>query len=109
MDNWRDRPEFDDQTATALKAAVGSDVYAGMTVQFCEDLERLWASLIEACDNADSETTRETAHALKGAALNIGLMRLGALVAAIEMGNFEDKHELDAVFSSALDHLKGAA
>ena len=109
MDNWRDRPEFDDQTANALKAAVGSDAYAGMTVQFCEDLERLWACLTEARERADDEVTRETAHALKGAASNIGLVRLGALAAAIEIGNTDDTHELDEVFNSALDHLKRAA
>jgi HPt (histidine-containing phosphotransfer) domain-containing protein len=105
MDNWQDRPEFDNATVGALKDAVGEDAFAVMKVQFREDLERLRTAFIEARDKADAEATRETAHALKGAASNIGLMRLGALAADFENDPTADSREFGATFDSAIDHL----
>jgi len=109
MENWRNHPEFDDQTVQALKSAVGDDAFAAMKIQFCEDLEKLRMSYVDAHGKADAETARETAHALKGAASNIGLMRLGALAANLERGSKEDVGELDATFDSAIDRLMGEA
>jgi len=109
MENWRNHPEFDDQTVQALKSAVGDDAFDAMKIQFREDLEKLRLSYAEACGKADAEAARETAHALKGAASNIGLMRLGALAAKLERGAKEDVGELDATFVSAIECLMGEA
>jgi HPt (histidine-containing phosphotransfer) domain-containing protein len=105
MDNWQDRPEFDNATIGALKSAVGEDAFAVMKVQFREDLERLRTAFLEARDKADPDATRETAHALKGAASNIGLMRLGALAADIETNPSADSGDFVATFDSAIEIL----
>jgi HPt (histidine-containing phosphotransfer) domain-containing protein len=105
MDNWHDRPEFDGATVCALKNAVGDDAFAVMKVQFREDLERLRTAFLEARDNADPTATKETAHALKGAASNIGLMRLGALVGGFETDPSADSGDFVATFDSAIEHL----
>jgi len=105
MENWRKHPEFDDQTVRALKSAVGDEAFESMKIQFRDDLEKLRLAYSEAHGKADANAARETAHALKGAASNIGLMRLGALAANLEGGEKEDVGELDATFDSAIECL----
>lgn len=105
MNNWQDCPEYDGATVGALKQAVGEDAFAVMKVQFREDLERLRSAFLDARENADTDATRETAHALKGAASNIGLMRLGALAGDFELDPTADSSEFVNTFDSAIEHL----
>jgi len=109
MSNWEQVPELDEAIVSTLVAAVGQDAFAAMKGQFIEDLRALclaYQAAYEACDEA---AAKSTAHALKGAASNIGLARLGALAARLEGGETVDNESLSGVFESSIERLRGAA
>jgi HPt (histidine-containing phosphotransfer) domain-containing protein len=105
MNYWRNEAEMDRGVIDALKGVVGDEAFAEMTKQFAVDLERLHQAYISARACSDDRAAREAAHAIKGAASNIGLARLGMLAGLLESGNVDDEIELDPVFESALKHL----
>ncbi|MBO6795551.1 Hpt domain-containing protein [Maricaulis sp.] len=109
MSDWRNAPEMDPEVINTLIAAVGKEAFSAMKQQFIDDLRSLYGAYSEAHGNQDSEAARQTAHALKGAAVNIGLKQLGALAAALEAGDASQADELGAVFAAAVDHLEAAA
>lgn len=109
MSDWRNTPEMDPEVVNTLVSAVGKDAFAAMKVQFVEDLRSLYTAYEAAHANQDSEAARQTAHALKGAAVNIGLKQLGALAAALEAGETSDVSHLGAVFADSVDRLEAVA
>lgn len=109
MSDWRSAPEMDPEVINTLIAAVGKEAFSAMKQQFIDDLRSLYGAYSEAHANDDSETARQTAHALKGAAVNIGLKQLGALAAALEAGDTSQADALGAVFAVSVDHLEAAA
>ena len=69
MSDWRSAPEMDPEVINTLIAAVGKEAFSAMKQQLIDDLRSLYGAYSEAHANHDSETARQTAHALKGAAL----------------------------------------
>lgn len=88
-----------------LKSAVGPEAFAAMAEQFAADLRNLEQNYVAARASQDETAARETAHALKGAASNIGLMELGALAADLEAGNTSQEGQLKALLDASLDAL----
>ncbi|MBR9824535.1 MAG: hypothetical protein GYB36_01885 [Alphaproteobacteria bacterium] len=109
MSDWKTAPEIDEAILNTLVSAVGAEAFSAMKVQFIEDLKSLHLAYQAASDAQNESAARETAHALKGAASNIGLARLGALAASLEHGQVENASELEPVFSSALNRLNEVA
>ena len=109
MGDWRDRPEIDDMTVSTLISAVGTDAFVAMRQQFIDDLQGLARSYREAAANCNEAEARATAHALKGAAANIGLQRLSALAACLEGGQTGPAEDLDSVLSRSIIRLEDAA
>lgn len=108
MSDWRSQPELDMVAISALVVAVGKPVLDDMKGQFVADLERLVSAYSDAHGAENPDEARSTAHALKGAASNIGLKRLAALAAELEQGQVEDADALPDVLQSAIRHLQAA-
>ena len=109
MTDWRNAPEMDPEVINTLISAVGAEAFSAMKQQFIDDLRSLYAAYSEALSNQDDEGARQTAHALKGAAVNIGLRQLGALAAALEEGKSSEADHLGPVFQVSVDRLEAAA
>lgn len=109
MSDWRSKPDLDDQIVSTLIAAVGSDAFMEMRGQFIDDLKNLRQAYKEEAGRGDAVAASQTAHALKGAAANIGLERLSALAAMLEAGDTSDAADLDAVYEAAVGALEGAS
>jgi HPt (histidine-containing phosphotransfer) domain-containing protein len=105
MSHWRDEAEMDPGIVDALKGIVGEEAFAEMVEQFEVDLARLYRSYKSARADSDDCAARDAAHAMKGAASNIGLARLGALSGLLEIGLVDDEDQLGPVFKSAIKHL----
>ncbi len=108
MSDWQGQPELDLVAVSNLVAAVGKPVFDDMKGQFVSDLERLVAGYGEARARADDAEARALAHALKGAASNIGLKRLSALAANLERGDAADADALPDVLDVSIRHLQAA-
>ncbi|WP_300556518.1 Hpt domain-containing protein [Maricaulis sp.] len=109
MSDWRSKPDLDDQIVSTLIAAVGSDAFMEMRGQFIDDLKNLHQAYKEEAGRGDAGAASQTAHALKGAAANIGLVRLSGLAAMLESGDTSVAADLDAVFETAVGSLEGAS
>ena len=108
MSDWQGQPELDMVAVSTLVAAVGKPVFDDMKGQFVSDLERLVSEYGEARARNDSEEAKALAHALKGAASNIGLKRLSALAADQERGELGDAAALPDVLDVSVRHLQAA-
>lgn len=108
MPDWRDEPELDMQVIATLVNAVGQAVFDGMKVQFVSDLTGLANACEDALGKGDMVAAKAAAHALKGAASNIGLVRLSALAAQVEQGNTESSHALETELETAIRSLNAA-
>lgn len=108
MSDWREKPEIDTQTVSTLVGAVGESVFREMREQFVTDLTSLTASYARARAAGNDAEAQAAAHALKGAASNIGLLRLAALASRLESGETGDAAHLDAELGTALVRLEGA-
>ncbi|WP_203291347.1 Hpt domain-containing protein [Maricaulis parjimensis] len=108
MSEWQDQPELDMAAVSTLVAAVGKPVFDDMKGQFVADLSRLVETYGTAHSGGDDGEARAMAHALKGAASNIGLKRLAALAAELERGNDQHAAELTAVLEGSVRQLEAA-
>lgn len=108
MSDWREKPEIDQQTINTLVGAVGEAVFRDMRGQFVADLTSLARAYGHARASGDDGEARATAHALKGASSNIGLVRLSALAAALEAGQTGDEACLDGELQTAITRLNEA-
>jgi HPt (histidine-containing phosphotransfer) domain-containing protein len=108
MSDWRDKPEIETQTISTLVNAVGVSVFRDMSKQFVADLVSLAARYRQARERGDEADARANAHALKGAASNIGLLRLAALASRLEAGETGEAVHLDAELETALARLDEA-
>lgn len=108
---WQSYAEIDEATVGALVAAVGADTFAVLKAQFAEDLQTLADTVIQAQGDGDEAAARAAAHGLRGAALNVGLPRLGHLAGAMERGEAVDEGEISATLTASLTRLmaSGAA
>ncbi len=104
--SWRDRPLVNGDIAGTLKAAVGADAFAAMTEQFAADIESLVGQLKSNLASGDQQGCRETGHALKGAAANIGLERLSGLAHTFEAGETGDSDALDSVLAESMTAMR---
>ena len=103
--DWRDQAEIDNTIVGALVAAVGPDTFAVLKLQFAADFQSLSEPHIQARRDGDEAAARAAAHGLRGAALNVGLKRLGHLAGALERGEHGDEAELPAVLASSVSCL----
>jgi HPt (histidine-containing phosphotransfer) domain-containing protein len=108
MSDWRNKPEIDSAAVQALVGAVGESVFRDMSVQFAADLRRLVDTYWAAMDRGERPDAHATAHALKGAAANIGLTRLAAVAAALEQDDNAARDALNAELEVALTRLTEA-
>ena len=108
MSDWREKPEIDTVAIQALVGAVGETVFRDMRVQFIADLKRLVETYWAALDRGEPAEARATAHALKGAAANIGLTRLSALASELEANGDQASDALNAELDVAIGRLKDA-
>jgi HPt (histidine-containing phosphotransfer) domain-containing protein len=106
MAEWENLPELDETIISALKSAVGDEAFVGMAALFEDDLGKLCLAYREARNKESTDGSREVAHAIKGAAANIGLVRLSALAADMERGDFSTDLRLDEVYKSGMQKLK---
>lgn len=108
MSDWTDKPEMDRTTIGVLRTAIGDAAFTEMRGKFVEDLQNLHQRYGEAVASGDTQAQRETAHALKGAAANIGLQKLAALAACLETETDLDaaRAEMSSVFQSAISALE---
>ena len=80
--DWRQQTVIDTVTIDALVAAGGPEVFDQLKAQFAADLRSLTAACHDAGCAGNQALVREKAHALRGAALNIGLLRLSLFLTA---------------------------
>lgn len=106
--DWRHHAEIDTVLVAALLASVGPDTFAALKVQFAEDFQSLLATFMQARRDGDAAAARAAAHGLRGAALNVGLTRLGHLAGALERGEHGDETELPIVLAAAVSRLMAA-
>jgi HPt (histidine-containing phosphotransfer) domain-containing protein len=106
MTDWKTIPELDEKIISALKSAVGVEPFYDMSKHFAEDLSNLCVAHGDARGRNNADAAREAAHAIKGAAANIGLTRLSALAGNLEAGDQTDADQLDAVFGSGISKLQ---
>jgi HPt (histidine-containing phosphotransfer) domain-containing protein len=108
-----DDPAVLDDLALALPA----DVTAPMLAAFADDVVRRRDDLIAAAAAGDAAAAGREAHSLKGAALNLGFLRLGAAAAHMqELGKAGDlagvkaaSADFSAVCSLSLQRLEQTA
>lgn len=108
MSDWREKPEIETQTVSTLVNAVGEGVFRDMRRQFVADLTSLAQRYARARTDGDDAEARAAAHALKGAASNIGLMRLSALAGRLEAGETGEAGYLDDQLQTAIARLENA-
>lgn len=105
---WRDHAEIDNAMIGGLVSALGAAAFEQLKSPFTADLTSLAASYLQARNEHDDAAARTAAHALRGAALNIGLNRLGHLAGTLEAGKHQDEAELEAVLATSLACLHAA-
>ncbi|WP_339743778.1 Hpt domain-containing protein [uncultured Maricaulis sp.] len=103
--DWRTCPKVDTSIVGALVAAVGPDTFAALKTQFAEDLQAQATAHLQARHDGDDPAAHQAAHALRGAALNIGLTQLGHLAGALERGERGDEGELPGVLTVSISSL----
>lgn len=102
---WRDYPQIDTAMVAVLVASVGLDSFTSLKTLFAEELQRLAAAHRQARLKSDEPAARDAAHALRGAALNVGLTQLGQLAGRLERGEHDDEGELAGVLAASLSRL----
>ena len=95
MNTWQDHPAIDLAMVRTLVNAVGFDAFDGMRGQFVDDLKSLVVAY--------------KAHALKGAAGNIGLVRLSMIASALEKDPTDPGRDLDIILDESIAHLVAAS
>lgn len=106
MSNWRSQPEIDLRIIQALVDAVGLDAFVGMRGQFVDDLRALSNAYQEAIADSDVEAAKAAAHALKGAASNIGLVQLTQIAAELERDAGDPGEVLNKVVDRSIARLE---
>tara|TARA_R110000868_G_scaffold6550_2_gene36973 strand:- start:43960 stop:44337 length:378 start_codon:yes stop_codon:yes gene_type:complete len=102
---WREAVELETRTIDSLISAVGPEVFASLKTDFVVDLRGQSVAYRGARSAGDDVLASESAHALRGAALNIGLYRLGGLAAELEGGERKDEDLLEEVLETSLARL----
>lgn len=103
--DWRTCQHIDAAMLDTLVAAVGPDTFVVLKTQFAEDLQTQAVAYLQAQHEGDDPAARQAAHALRGAALNIGLTQLGHLAGALERGEHGDEGELPGVLTVSISSL----
>ncbi len=109
MSDWRNQPEIDPNIIQALTNAVGAEAFAGMRDQFVSDLRSLARAYQEALANSDEDQAKASAHALKGAAANIGLVQLSQIAAELERDAHDPGEALNAVLDRSISSLESVS
>ncbi|WP_295691222.1 Hpt domain-containing protein [uncultured Maricaulis sp.] len=109
MSDWRTQPEIDPLIIQTLVNAVGVEVFAGMKDQFVTDLRSLGQAYYEALANSDEDQAKASAHALKGAASNIGLVQLSQIAAELERDASDPGAALTEVLDRSISRLESAS
>ena len=109
MSEAQELPDIDEAIISALVNAVGATAFAEMRSRFVDDLCQQASLLKAACSTGDQDAVREAAHALRGAALNIGLARLADIAGRFEQGEPVNIAHLDAVLETGIDRLGAVA
>ncbi len=98
-------PLLDQKTVEDISAAIGYEATQNIFKNFESTNSSLKDSLRKAFNHGDKKTMAETAHALKGAAANLGFRHLASLVGVMESRpehiTSEDLEELDRVFEDS--------
>lgn len=111
---WQAMTTIDTSMLNILKTSLGESGFSACCDEFVVELNRLVEAYQKLRDEGDDSSACETAHALKGAAMNIGLMRLGQLAAQFELALSrgqapEDEDGLVSTLDEALLALRQAA
>ncbi|MBI5164422.1 MAG: response regulator [Magnetospirillum sp.] len=109
----RDRPPLIARVAADdLKDALGDDAYAALMATFAAGLPDRRSDLDAALSGGNLPAAAKMAHALKGSALNLGLIRLGQAMSALEQACKTDpaavpaaRSEGNAALGATLDML----
>ncbi|OLF81121.1 hypothetical protein AWH62_00130 [Maricaulis sp. W15] len=109
MSNWQDHPEVDPTIIQGLIDAVGHDAFSGMRDQFVTDLRSLAEAYKQAHAGADFDQARAHAHALKGAAANIGLVQLSVIAGQLERDGSDPGSDLAAILDRSIVRLEAAS
>ena len=109
MNTWQDHPAIDLAMVRTLVNAVGFDAFDDMRGQFVDDLKSLVVAYKAACARSDPDEARAAAHALKGAAGNIGLVRLSMIASALEKDPTDPGRDLDIILDESIAHLLAAS
>ncbi len=105
---------IDTSMLNILKNTLGDQGFSACQEEFAVELHHLVRTYQKLRIEGDDSSACEIAHALKGAAMNIGLMRLGQLAGqferALSSGQAPDDEEnLSETLDEALDALRDAA
>lgn len=109
LSDWNEHPEIDTTIIRTLVDAVGMEAFSGMRAQFVSDLRSLVQAYHDAFARSDLAEARASAHALKGAASNIGLVRLGALAGSLEREATDPGSDLDTILDTSIARLEEAS
>lgn len=103
MTSWRQAPLVDDRVAAQLQADLEADDLTEILGAFAADIRARAAELAAALAAADDVTARRAAHSLKGAALNLGRLRLGLICAHFQQVALADIATLWPEFAAICD------
>jgi CheY-like chemotaxis protein len=106
-------PTVDFDSDDLLERLGGNEAAARRVIGiFLSDMPRQLKALASAVEGADSETTRCTAHSIKGAAANVGGVRVREVASSLEQlgkaGTLETAPGLLDKLAAAFDRLKPA-
>lgn len=82
---WRGAPLVDDAIAATLAEDLGADDLAQVYAALAEDITLRAGQLAEALAVGAADPAYRAVHSLKGAALNLGFLRLGQLCAHLQI------------------------
>ncbi|WP_291844270.1 Hpt domain-containing protein [Maricaulis sp.] len=108
MNDWQNHPEIDPVIVQALVGAVGVETFADMREQFATDLRSLAEAYQKSYADGAYDQARAQAHALKGAAANIGLVQLSVLAGEFEREASDPGTDLAAILDRSLVKLEAA-
>lgn len=109
LSDWNEYPEIDLTIIRALIDAVGIETFSSMRAQFVADLRSLAQAYHEAFARSDLAAASASAHALKGAAANIGLVRLSAIAGSFEQEATDPGPSLDTILDMSIASLNDAS
>ncbi|HLO75952.1 MAG TPA: response regulator [Magnetospirillum sp.] len=96
-------PLLDEEARADLADTLGDDVFAALMRTFQQSLPTRMREIEHALASGDVQASIKAAHALRGAASNLGLARMAHLLERLETGLKKGETGMDAIFAAMVE------